>query len=358
MLRFKADAAYAAVLRQQFEAAYARIRTPADAVTHQQPAASVCAGGAAAYPPQQQPATARLEAAPQQPPPAPARSARGGAEAPCRDPLPERADAPLEPHRAGRTARLQVFPPSGTSAPGGRREAAPPVAPMPRVHAAAQDAAELPRRTRKRAATEDAERTAIAAVVASTPRRSAGAEACAGPASPPPTASFKPPAPSAAACAAPSSPCSEATAAAAVAVAPAAPPPRPPPAAKLPRRALIQVSSPAPAAPAAAGPADGAAEALQLGACSVCWEGICVAAPPGSGMELCELRPCEHAYHAACIQPRLAAQNTCPQCRVRVRARWGAARGLEPVAEADTFVQQLHTWTGRMPYDDTVCQVR
>ena len=83
-----------------------------------------------------------------------------------------------------------------------------------------------------------------------------------------------------------------------------------------------------------------------------------MAAPPGSGAELCELRPCEHAYHAGCIAPWLATQNTCPQCRVRVGARWGADRGLETVPEADTFVQQLHQWVGRMPYDDTICQAR
>jgi hypothetical protein len=118
-------------------------------------------------------------------------------------------------------------------------------------------------------------------------------------------------------------------------------------------------ASPSAAAHAHAPPPPPPPSLTLLGTCSICWDGISAAAPPASGEALSELRPCEHVYHAACIAPWLAAQNTCPQCRVRVVARWGRACGLQVVPPADAFREQLHGGAagGRMPYDDTVCQV-
>lgn len=96
-----------------------------------------------------------------------------------------------------------------------------------------------------------------------------------------------------------------------------------------------------------------------LGSCSICWEGISAATAPDVGLALAELRPCEHVYHAHCITPWLAVQNTCPQCRMRVSALWGRGRGLVLVPPADALREHLYgVAPGRMPYDDTVCQAR
>jgi hypothetical protein len=221
--------------------------------------------------------------------------------------------------------------------------AAAPLAAPGAQHAARAPAAAEPRRTRASAAAAEGAGSAAAAAAAA--------------AAAPHTAD-KPPRQPAAHCAAdtsPAAPCGPASwpvlrrGRDAPAIAPHAPPP------KLPRHA----------GGAAAADGDDVALPVQrcvvpisLGACSICWESISAAALPGSGGELTELRPCEHVYHAQCIAPWLASQNTCPQCRVRVTAQWGAALGLVPVPTADAFREALHAYAGRMPYDDTVCQAR
>jgi hypothetical protein len=356
-MRFQPHAVYSLAVRLSFEEAYARICAPAGAATQLPPPESGRAASAAEDAPAAHAAApAWASQALLEPQAEPAGCAGGGMEAPECDPQPERGEAPQE--APGGAARAPAFlPPPGNSAPSGRRAPSSRRAPAPRAPPAAPAAPAAPRRTRKRAAEEAAACAAIAPAVDSAPRRFA--DACAGPASPPPTVGFKPLATGAQVGPDPSSPSSCATAADAELAEAYVPLPVSPPPAKLPRRALLAPESPAPPAPAPApAPLAGGGEASLLGACSVCWEGISVAAPPGSGAELCELRPCEHAYHAGCIAPWLATQNTCPQCRVRVSARWGAAQGLETVPEADTFVQQLHQWVGRMPYDDTICQAR
>jgi len=113
--------------------------------------------------------------------------------------------------------------------------------------------------------------------------------------------------------------------------------------------------------------------------CSICWEPVGPATPSQT-----RLVPCHHAFHEACITPWLQAQNTCPQCRVRVTHRTaialdmdcepeaGAAQDammapppqpqpadeqLVSVPHSDAFRASVLPNGGHLPYDDTVCQV-
>jgi hypothetical protein len=84
--------------------------------------------------------------------------------------------------------------------------------------------------------------------------------------------------------------------------------------------------------------------------------------PAGAPLEreLCELRPCQHTFHAACVLGWLPQASTCPACRVRVRGRWGPTSGLVAVTFSDAFAEaQLRAGVGggRAAYDDTVCNV-